>query len=101
VHLSVEVIGKSSVVVQSAEIGTAHVAYLQLLVARGARGVGQVLQFSLAFVFPLRGLSHAEELVVGTRYFIHLAEDLDLDKAVVDGGGEVGNRFELYGGKGG
>lgn len=32
-HLSVEMIGETSVVVESTEVGTANIAHLQLLVA--------------------------------------------------------------------
>lgn len=94
-HLAVEVVGQAAIVVEAAQVGAAHVADLQLLVARGARRVGQGLEFALAVGFRLGRLAHAEELVLGARDFGHGAEDLDFEEAVGDGGVEFRDALEL------
>lgn len=95
VHLAVEVVGEAAVVVEPAEVGAADVADLQLLVARGTGRVGEGLELLLAVELGLRGLAHAEELVLGARDFGHGAEDLDFEEAVADGRGEFGDALEL------
>lgn len=94
-HFSEEVIRQSSVVIKSTEVGPAHVADLQLLVAGWAGGILEVLQVALGcFLLVFRGAdlvhliqSHCD----GARF----AEDGDLEKASVDCVVEVGYLLEL------
>lgn len=60
-HLSKEVIGKTSVVVEPGEVGAAYIAYLKFLVARWAGCVGQSFEFSFAIFLHLLELSDLEE----------------------------------------
>jgi len=62
VHLAVKVVGQASVVVQPAQIRAAHVAHLQLLVARGPGRVGEGLEFALAVRLGGLRLAQLEEL---------------------------------------
>jgi hypothetical protein len=46
-HLSTKVIRKTTIGVKDGEVCTTDVADAQLLVTRGTRGVGQLLEFTL------------------------------------------------------
>lgn len=95
-HLSKEVICQSSVVVESTQVGTAYVADLQLLVARGTGGILEVLEVALAallLMFRCADLVHFRQ---GHCDGACLAEDGDFQKAAVDGIGEVGDLFKLH-----
>lgn len=95
-HLAVEMIRETSIVVESAEIGAADVTDLQFLVARRTRGVGEGFQVAFALVLGLFRLAQAEMLVEGTGDATFFAEDAHFDQACVDGFGEVGDLFQLF-----
>jgi hypothetical protein len=94
-HLSVEVVRQATVVVKSAEVRTADVADLEFLMSRRTRRVGERFELLLTVGFGLRGLADAEQLVLGTGDFAHGTEDFDFEEAVVNGGCEIGDAFEL------
>lgn len=96
VHLAVEVVGQPTVVVEPTQVRAAHVAHLQLLMARRARSVRQGAQVSFALLFRLLGLAHLEVLVRRARDAAFFAQDADLDEAGVDGLGEVRDLFQLH-----
>lgn len=96
VHLAVEVVRQAAVVVEAGEVGAADVADLQLLVARGPRGVGEGLELALTHLLLVLGGADLVQLVEGERDAAHLAEDGDLEEACVDGLGEVGDLLELW-----
>lgn len=96
VHFSKEVVRQSAVVIETTEVCAAHVADLQLLVTRGAGGVLEVLQFSLAGFLLVFGGAGLVELVVGLSDRASLTEDGDFEKAGVDCFGEVRDLFELW-----
>ena len=62
-HLAVKMIRESTIIVQATEIRATHVADLQFLVARRARGVGQCFKIPLLVFF--RGLGDANLVVLG------------------------------------
>lgn len=93
-HLAVEVVGQAAVVVQAAEVGAAHVAHLQLLVARGARGVRERLEVVLGLLLGEFGGADFEEFAGGERDAAGLAQHADLEQARVDGLGEVADSLE-------
>lgn len=95
VHFSVKVVGEAAVVVEAAEVGATHVADLELLVARGARRVGERLK--LLFLVRL-GLGHdleVEPLVYSDGHHVLFGVDLDLVEATLDICLEVGDALEL------
>ena len=94
-HLPVKVIGEAPVVIETAEVGAADVADLELLVARGARGVGELLELALALGFGLAGLVDAVHLVDGFVDFADFAEDFDFEEAVIYARGKFGYSFKL------
>lgn len=96
VHLAVEVVRQPAVVVEPGEVRAADVADLQLLVARGPRGVGEGLEFALARLLLVLGGADLVELVEGEGDGAGFAQDGDLEEAGVDGFGEVGDLFQLF-----
>lgn len=60
-HFSIEMIRQPPIVIQPTQIGTAHIADLEFLVARGPGGVGEGLEFALFLLFRLLGGAHFEE----------------------------------------
>lgn len=96
-HLAVEMIRQSSIVVQSTQIRTTHVADLQFLMAAGARGVGQGFEVALFFFFAGLGGADFVEFGVGSVHGAGFAQDADFEEAGVDGAREVGDLFELRG----
>ena len=61
-HLPIEMVGKSAVIVQAAEICATHVADLELLVTRRPTCIGECLQFTFPLPLQLLGLSQFEVL---------------------------------------
>lgn len=94
-HLPVEMIRQSPIVVQATQIRTTHVADLQLLMPAGARGIGQRFQLALFLLFAGFGGADFVELRVGGIDGAGFAEDADFEEAGVDGAREVGDLFEL------
>jgi len=97
-HLPVKMVRQSPIVIQPTEIGATDVADLELLVARGTRRVGERLQFALFLLLGLLGGAHFEEFCQRARYAAFFAKDGNFEEAAVDGAGEVGDLFELWGG---
>jgi hypothetical protein len=62
VHLAVKMICQPAVVVQSAQVGAAYIAYLQLLVTRGSRSVRQCLELPFPIVLGGFRLPQLEKL---------------------------------------
>ncbi len=96
VHLSIEVIRQSSIVVEPRQIRSADVADLQLLVAGWTTGVAEILKLTLAFGLRLRGLAYTEELLIGPRHLAQLAQDLHLGQPAVDSGVEFRDGLEEH-----
>jgi hypothetical protein len=94
-HFAVKVIGQSTIVVKSTQVGTADVADLKLLMTWRTWCVGKSLELLFAIGFGLGGLADAEKLVLGTGDFAHGTEDFDFEEAVVYGLCEFGYAFEL------
>lgn len=95
VHLAEEVVCQSSVIVQSAQVRAAHVADLQLLVARWPGCILQVLEITLeGFLLMLCGPDFVH-LVQGHCDGARLAQHRDFEEARVDGVCQVGNLFQL------
>lgn len=94
-HFAVKVVGQAAIVVQSRQIRAAHVAHLQLLVARRARGIGQRTQFALFVLARDFGNAHFVVLGHGGRDFARLAQNADFQQARVDCLCEVGDLREL------
>lgn len=95
VHLSIKVVGQAAIVVKAAEVGTAHIANLQLLVARGTRSVRERLKLPLLLRL---GLGHDLEVVPLVHGQVDLADsdkDFDLFDAALDVFVDVGNGFKL------
>lgn len=95
VHLPVEVVRQTAIVVESTQIGAANIADLQLLVARRAGRVGQGLELALAGLFLVFGRTDLEQLVVGLRDAAHLAQDGHLEQTRVNRLGELRDLFQL------
>lgn len=96
VHLSEEVVCQSSVVIESTQVGTADIAYLQLLVARRTGGILEVLKVTLTGLLLVFGGADLVHFGHGHCNGTCLAEDGDFEKAAVNGVGEVCDLFELY-----
>lgn len=95
VHLAEEVVCQAPVVIQSAEVGAADVADLQLLVTGRTGGVLKVLEVALAcFLLVFRG-ADLVHLVHGHCDGACLAENGDLEESGVDRVGEVGDLLKL------
>ena len=97
VHLAKEVVGQAAVVVETAQVGAADVADLQLLVAGRAGGVLEVFELALAGLLLLLRCADFVELVESLCDGAGFAEDGDLQESAVDCVGEVGDLFELVG----
>lgn len=95
VHLSEEVVRQTAVVVQSTKVGAAHVADLQFLVAGGARGVLEVLEFALAGFLLVFGSADLVEFIEGEGDGACFSQDGDFEETCVDCFGEVGDLFQL------
>jgi hypothetical protein len=94
VHFPVEVIGQASIVVKSAQICAAHVAHLQLLVARWARCVRQRLELSLPIILGGFGLTKLEELGNCLVDGALVAQHGDFFQANLNGPREIGDLFQ-------
>jgi hypothetical protein len=94
VHFPVEVIGQASIVVKSAQICAAHVAHLQLLVARWARCVRQRLELSLPIILGGFGLTKLEELGNCLVDGALVAQHGDFFQANLNGPREIGYLFQ-------
>lgn len=83
-HLPIEMIREPTIVIQPAQIRAAHVAHLELLMARRAGGVGQGLELALFFLFG--GFGDADFVVLrdGEGDAGGFAEDGDFEEARVD-----------------
>ena len=94
-HLSEEMVGQPSVVVQSAQVGAADVADLQFLVTRRTRGILEVLEITLISFFLMLCCSDFVHFIQGHCDRTSFAEDGDLEEASVDSIAEIGDLFEL------
>lgn len=94
-HLSEEVIGQASVIVESAEVGAANVADLQLLVARWTGGILEILELTLACFLLVLCCVDLVHFVQGHCDRATFTEDGNFQKAGIDRVGEVGNLLEL------
>lgn len=88
-HLSEEMIRQPTVVVQATQIRAANVTHLQFLVPRWAGRVLKVLQFPFARLFLMFRSADFMQFVERLRDRACFAHDGDLEKAAVDGFGQV------------
>lgn len=94
-HLPVKVIRQPAVIIQPGQVRATDVADLQLLMARGPRGVRKGLELALFVALGLHGLFDAEEFFVRARHFGGFAKDFDFEESGFDGFREVGDLFQL------
>ena len=93
-HLPIEMVGQAPIIIQPAQVGTTHIADLQLLMpARPARIV-QVLEVALLVGAGVQGLLQLVMLLDGERDAAHLAHGLDLQQARLDGAVEAADRLQ-------
>lgn len=83
-HFAIKVIRQPAIVVQTTQVGAAHVADLQLLVAGGAGRVGEGFQLALLFFLGDFGGADFVEFGHGGRDAAGFAEDGDFEEAGVD-----------------
>lgn len=88
-------IRQAAVIIQPAQVRTAHVAHLQFLMARGAGRIGE--RFQLTFLVLLSDFSGANlvELGYGRAYAAGFTQNTDLKQACVYRSREVGDLLEL------
>ena len=92
-HLAIEMIRESSIVVQPAQIRAADVTDLKFLMTAGTGGVRE--GFEIAFFLLFGGFGDTDFVVLGhcERDGGGFAQDGDFKQAGVDGCGEVGYLF--------
>ena len=93
-HLAVEVICQTTIIVEAAEVGAADVADLQLLVAAGARGVVERLELALLVGPAGQRLLQPVVLLHRDRHAAQLAQRLDLLQPGVDAAVERADLLE-------
>lgn len=94
-HLPIEMIRQSSIIVKPTEIGSTYITDLQLLMSRGTRRIRKGFKFSLLFFFGSLGDVYLMEFCDGCGDGAGFAEDGDFEESGVDGAGEIGDLFEL------
>lgn len=94
-HFSEEVVRQTPVVIESAEVGAANVADLQLLVTRRTGGILEVLELAFAGLLLVLCGADLVHLIQGHCDGATFAEDGNFEEAGIDRVGEVGNLLEL------
>ena len=94
-HLSIEMIRQTSVIVQPTQIRSTYITDLQFLMPRRTRCVGKGFEFPLLLLFGRFSDVDFVELGDGRGDGAGFAEDGDFEETGVDGAGEIGDLFEL------
>jgi hypothetical protein len=92
-HLSKEVVGQSSIIVQSAEVRSTHITDLKFLVARRTRSVGKRLEFSFTILLDLFLLSDSKVFRHGRVDATKLSQYLQLNQTVFNVARQFANLF--------
>ena len=95
-HLPIEVIRQSSIVIQSTQIRPADVTDLKFLMPRRTRGVGKGFQLSFFFLFGGFGGADFVELLDGEVYRSRFAKDGYFKKTGVYSARVVGDLLQLF-----
>lgn len=93
-HLTVKVVGETTIIIETGEVRAADIANLELLVAGRTAGIGQVLELAFPLHLGLGRLPHLEELIVRPAHLAQLAEDLHLLQPAVNSCAQVRDRLQ-------
>lgn len=94
-HLSVEMIRQTSVIVQPTQIRSTYITDLQFLMPRRTRRIGKGFEFTLLLLLGRFSDVDFVELGDGRGDGAGFAEDGDFEETGIDGAREVGDLFEL------
>ena len=94
-HLSIEMVRQSPIIIQTTQIRPTNITDLQLLVTRRAAGVAQGFKLAFFVLFGSFGDTDFMMLGYGEGDVGSFAQDGDFKEAGVDGVCEVGYLFQL------